>query len=135
MGVSIEALAWVAASLLALAAAFQIALAIGVPWGAAAFGGRAVLEDGTLPTRFRFINVIGAVALTGGIWVVLAAGSVIGRGSVSSTVLTVLLWIMAGYFALNTAGNVLGKHPVERWGGGAVAVLLAVLCALLAVRS
>jgi hypothetical protein len=36
--------------------------------------------------------------------------------------------------ALNTAGNLAGRHPVERWGMGALTACLAVLCVLLAVR-
>lgn len=134
MGLSNEVLAWSATALLAVAMAYQVGLAAGAPWGAAAYGGRAVSEDGTLPTRYRVMNVVGAVVLLGAIWVVLAAGSVIGRGPVSSTVLTIVLWIMAGFFALNTAGNALGRHPVERWGAGTISALLTVLCALLALR-
>ncbi len=134
MGVSNEVLAWLATVLLVVAMAYQAGLAAGAPWGAAAYGGRAVSDDGTLPTRFRVMNVIGAVVLLGAIWVVLAAGNVIGRGTVSPTVLTVVLWVMAGAFALMTVGNVLARHPVERWGAGSISALLTALCAFLALR-
>jgi hypothetical protein len=36
-------------------------------------------------------------------------------------------------FAVNTVGNLAGRHPLERWGMGALTGCLTVLCALLAV--
>ena len=83
---NIETLASLATALLALGAALQIGLAIA------------------------------AMVLLGAIRVVLAAVSVIDRGPVSSSVLTVALWCMAAFFALNTLANALGRHPLERWG-------------------
>ena len=41
--------------------------------------------------------------------------------------------LLAALFAVNTIGNLAGRHPVERWGMGAVTACLTVLCALLAV--
>jgi hypothetical protein len=43
------------------------------------------------------------------------------------------LWCLVVLFAVNTVGNLRGRHPFERWGQGTVAALLAVLCALIAV--
>ncbi len=126
-------LASLATGLLALSAAFQIGLAVGAPWGAAAYGGRAVSDDGTLPGRYRVGSAIAALVLLGAIWVVLAAVSVLDRGPVSSSVLTVALWCLVAIFALNTLGNARGRHPLERWGAGTVTALLTVLCALIAV--
>ena len=70
--------------------------------------------------------------LLGAMWVVLASVSVVGRGPVSLTVLTVVLWCLAAMFALNTLGNARGRHPLERWGAGPVTAVLAILCALIA---
>ncbi len=126
-------LASLTTALLALSAAFQIGLAGGAPWGAAAYGGRAVSDDGTLPGRYRVGSAIAALVLLGAIWVVLAAVSVLDRGPVSSSVLTVALWCLVAIFALNTLGNACGRHSLERWGAGTVTVLLTVLCALIAV--
>lgn len=123
-----------AVALLALAAAFQIGLAVGAPWGAAAYGGRAASGDGTLPVAYRFGSAVATLLLLGAIWVVLASVSVVGRGPVSLTSLTVILWGFAALFVLNTLGNVRGRHPLERWGAGTVTAVLAVLCAVIAAN-
>jgi hypothetical protein len=130
--VNIEFLAQLAAALLALAVAFQVGLAAGAPWGAAAYGGRAVSGDDALPTVYRLGSGLAALVLLGAMWVVLASGSVVGRGPVSSGALAAVLWLLVALFVLNTLGNARGRHPFERWGAGTVTALLALLCALLA---
>jgi hypothetical protein len=129
--VDIDVIALLAVTLLALAAAFQLGLAAGAPWGAAAYGGR-VVPDGALPAAYRLGSGVAALVLLAASWVVLASVSVVGRGPVSTGVLTVALWCLAVLFGLNTLGNARGRHPLERWGAGAVTALLAVCCALLA---
>lgn len=123
----------IAAAFLAISAAFQVGLAAGAPWGSAAYGGRAVSDDGTLLGRYRFGSAVAALVLLGAMWVVLAAGSVVDRGPVSTNALSVVLWALVALFALNTFANASGRHPVERWGAGSVAALLTVLCALVAI--
>jgi hypothetical protein len=66
-----------AACLLCVVVPFQFALAAGAPWGAAAYGGRDVQDDGRLPTRYRVAGAGTAVLLTGALWLVLAAARVI----------------------------------------------------------
>lgn len=134
LGVNTEILAMITAALLVLGSAFQIGLAAGAPWGAMAYGGRAISDDGTLPARYRVASAIAVFVILGAIWVVLAAASVLDRGPVLASVLTAALWCLAALFALNTLGNALARHPMERWGAGTVAALLSVLCALLAMR-
>ena len=128
----IQLISAVAVALLALGAAFQLGLAMGAPWGAAAYGGRAVSDDGSLPGVYRLGSGVAALVLLSGVWVVLALVSGVGRGPVSAAVLHAVLWGLAALFALNTLGNVRGRHPVERWGAGSVTAVLAVLCALMA---
>lgn len=127
-------LAWLAVALLALAAAFQLGLAAGAPWGAAAYGGRAVTGDGGLPAVYRLGSGIAALMLLGAVWVVLASVSMVGSGPVSGAALTVVLWCLAALFGLNTLGNARGRHPLERWGAGTVTAFLAILCALIAAN-
>jgi len=55
----------VAASLLGVIVIFQLALAAGAPWGAAAYGGRAAQDDGRLPLKYRVASAGTAVILTG----------------------------------------------------------------------
>ena len=121
-----------AACLLGVVVLFQLALAAGAPWGAAAYGGRAAQDDGRLPTRYRVASAGTAVVLTGALWLVLAAGAVIGAAPLSENLLGVGVWVLVGVFALNTVGNVAGRHPVERWGAGGITAVLTILCAWIA---
>ena len=122
----------VACSLLLLAAAFQVALAAGAPWGVAAYGGRATTSDGRLPARYRAASAVTGLVLLGIGWLLLLRSGAVGSTS-DSRALTVACWCLCGLFALNTLGNLNARHPVERWGMSAVTASLAVLCALVAV--
>jgi hypothetical protein len=127
-----EGLAIAACGLLLLGAAFQLGLAAGAPWGAAAYGGRAALADGWLPSRYRAASLITAVVLIAIGGLLLLRGGVVGSASGSSA-LTLACWGFAVLFAVNTAGNLAGRHPLERWGMGALTACLTVLCVLLAI--
>lgn len=120
------------ACLLAVVILFQLALAAGAPWGAAAYGGRAAQDDGRLPTRYRVASAGTAVVLTGALWWVLAASTVISTAPLSANVLGVGVWVLVGLFALNTVGNLAGRHPAERWGAGGITAVLTILCAWIA---
>jgi hypothetical protein len=121
-----------AACLLGVVVLFQLALAAGAPWGAAAYGGRAAQDDGRLPTRYRVASAGTAVILTGAIWLVLAAGAVISPTPLSENFLGVGVWVLVGLFALNTVGNLAARHPVERWGAGGITGVLTILCVWIA---
>lgn len=123
-----------AACLLGIVVAFQLALAAGAPWGAAAYGGRAAMPDGRLPIRHRIASVVAASVLVCAGWLVLAAGGVLGPGPLPDEVLTGGVWVLVGLLALNTVGNFAARHPVERWGAGGLTAVLTVLCALVALR-
>jgi hypothetical protein len=121
-----------AACLLGVVVLFQLALAAGAPWGAAAYGGRAVRDDGRLPTGYRVASADTAVVLTGALWLVLAASAVISTAPLSANLLGVGAWVLVGLFALTTAGNLAGRHPVERWGAGGITAALTILCVWIA---
>ena len=127
-----ERLALAACVLLLLGAAFQLGLSAGAPWGAAAYGGRASLSDGRLPTRYRAASLITAAVLVGIGWLLLLRAGVVGSSSGSSA-LTLACWAIAVLFGINTVGNLAGRHPVERWGMGALTACLTVLCVLVAI--
>ncbi len=97
--------------------------------GAAAHGGRAVQDDGRLPTGYRVASAGTAFILTGALWLVLAAGTVISPGPLSQNVLGVGVWVLVGLFALNSVGNLAARHPAERWGAGGITAVLTILCA------
>ncbi len=109
--------------------AFQLALALGAPWGAAAWGGR---NPGVLPTGLRVASAfVGVVVYPLIALVILAAGGAIaddwlpiGR--------TVVMWILAAFFVLGTVVNAISRSPIERiWA--AVSLALAVCCAVIAL--
>ena len=125
-------LAVLAAGLLLIAAGFQVALAAGAPWGAAAYGGRAARPDGTLPPTYRVGSAVTVAVLAAAGSVVLLRGGVVGDADPSDGRLTAALWVLAVLFGVNTVGNLAGRHPVERWGMGAMTLALTVLCAVLA---
>src|SRR3954451_23694536 len=128
-----EGLALAACGLLLLGAAFQLALSAGAPWASAAYGGRAALADGRLPSRYRAASLVTAVVLIAIGWLLLLRGGVVGSASENSA-LTAACWAFAVLFAVNTVGNLAGRHPVERWGLGTLTACLSVLCFLTAVR-
>jgi hypothetical protein len=127
-----EGLAIAACGLLLLGAAFQVGLGAGAPWAAAAYGGRAALADGRLPGKYRAASLITAVVLIGISAVLLLRGGVVGSASENSA-LTLACWVFAALFAVNTLGNLAGRHPWERWGMGTLTACLTVLCVLLAI--
>jgi hypothetical protein len=127
-----EGLAIAASSLLLLGAAFQLGLSVGAPWAAAAYGGRAALSDGRLPSRYRAASLITALVLIAIGWLLLLRGGLVGSASENSA-LTLACWVFAALFAVNTVGNLAGRHPLERWGMGALTACLTVLCVLLAI--
>jgi hypothetical protein len=57
----------------------------------------------------------------------------VDRGPVPASALEGGAWVLAGFFALNTMGNLAGRHPVERFGAAALTAVLAVLCSVVAM--
>jgi hypothetical protein len=112
--------------LLALAA-FQVALAAGAPLGRAAWGGTHV----QLPTGLRVASAVAAA-----VWV-LAALIVLGRAgfSVSPLPLTFVrwgTWILVGVLVLGALMNFASPSTWERFLWGPAALILAVLCLVVA---
>jgi hypothetical protein len=128
---TVEAVATVAALLLGVMALFQVALALGVRWGAFAFGGRAVRDDGTLPPSYRFASAGAAVVLAIFAGVILIRGGVIGTSG-DSTWVTVMSWVIVAFMAINTPMNLMGKHWIEKYVFGGITLVLVVLCAIVA---
>jgi hypothetical protein len=127
----VESVAVLSAALFAGLALFQVALALGAPWGAHVYGGRAVEDDGTLPGRWRAASAAAAVVLLLFGWVMLARSGVV-ETSLDETLLTVLAWMVVAYMAINAAMNFASKDSLERWLFGSVTVALVVLCSIVA---
>jgi hypothetical protein len=108
-------------------AAFQLALALGAPLGRAAWGGTHV----QLPTGLRI-----ASALAMGFWV-LAALTVLGRAGYQILPLPSVFsrwgtWLLVGLLPLGALMNFASASNWERFLWGPVALILAVLCLVVA---
>lgn len=84
--------------------AFQAALALGAPWGAAAWGGKTA---GVLPTGLRLASGLAAV-----VWVLVAAVS--ARRLLGMVGRRRLLLVVAVYSTLGTALNAASPSTIER---------------------
>lgn len=121
--------ALVALALLGALVAFQLALALGAPFGAAAWGGR---NPGVLPRSLRIASaVVGLV-----IYPILAAVILAAAGLIDDAWLpldpTVAMWILTGFFAIGAFVNAISRSAPERvWAP--VSAALAICCAIIAM--
>lgn len=112
-------------------AAYQGALALGVPFGDAAWGGT---HQGTLPPGLRIASAIGAV-----LWG-LAALIVLQRAGLSSvlplsrTFVRRATWVLVGLSFLSAVANFASQSEGERFIFAPVAVALGFLCFIVARR-
>ena len=108
---------------------FQIGLALGAPWGAAAWGGR---NPGVLPTRLRIASaVVGLVVYPIVIALVLASAGLIADDWLPFDG-TVIMWVLAGLLGLGALLNLFSPSRAERnWA--AVALTIAMCCAIIAL--
>lgn len=108
-------------------ASFQVALALGAPLGRAAWGGTYT----QLPMELRI-----ASAFAVGVWV-LAALIVLGRVGFQTSplppaVVRLGTWVLVGVTVLGALVNLASPSSWERFLWGPVALVLAVLCLIVA---
>jgi hypothetical protein len=124
-----QAAAIVAAIPLTVLMLFQLALARGAPWGAAAYGGT---WPGVLPRGLRINSLVfGAVVYPLAIGYVLDAGGVYGSTWLPGS-RTVAMWVLVVFFALGALANFTSRSKIERYWGP-VAATIAVCCVILAL--
>ncbi len=116
---------------LLIVVAFQTALTLGAPFGAAAMGGT---YPGRLPDAVRLVS--GAAAL---VWF-LAALVVLARGGralipVPDAVALVATWLLVGLLGLGSLMNLASSSPWERFGWGPYTFVMFALCLVLARSS
>jgi hypothetical protein len=108
--------------------AFQVALALGAPLGAAAWGGATT---GPLPATLRVASAVACV-----IWS-LAAVIVLHRAGFDVVALPAGLtwwgtWTLVGVLVLGAVMNFASASPWERYGWGPFTLVLAGLCLVVA---
>jgi hypothetical protein len=111
-----------------LLATFQVALAVGAPWGKAAWGGAHT----RLPRGFRIASAFAAV-----FWIV-AAFVLLARATYEWSPIPLgaarwLTWVLFGLLVLGTLLNLASRSRWERLIQTPAAAVLAVLCFLVAL--
>jgi len=109
-------------------AVFQLLLAAGLPYGAAAFGG----TNTVLPSRLRVASAISSVMFCGALYVVLAEGGLLGVAGKNAFVSTAI-WIFVAIFSLSGIANSASRSHWERHLMAPIAFVLAACCAGLAL--
>ncbi len=118
----------VAAVLMLGVAVLQLALALGAPLGAYAWGGRVA---GVLPGPLRVGSALSSVLLLGMCVLVLRVGWM-------SQPTTVEMWsarVISGFLALNTLGNLASASPSERRVMTPITLCLTLLVAFVAFQA
>jgi len=119
----------VAVALLGVIAIFQAALALGAPWGDAAWGGQ---NPGVLPRNLRIASGIAAVVIYPLIILLVMAGAGLIDDGWLPVDITIVMWILAALLAVGAVMNAISRSPRERlWAP--VALVVAICCALIAI--
>jgi hypothetical protein len=116
-------------------AAFQLALAVGAPYGDAVFGGKAPTEAGVLTGPFRVLAVGQAIILVLLGWILLARTGLVGIPGLGTGALTWITWGILAFLVLNTLANFTAPHPIERWVMGSVTLVLSALTLFIALNA
>ena len=118
------------ATLSAGVVAFQIALAVGVPWGAYAMGGAF---PGQFPPALRIAALVQAMFLATLVAIVMARSGLILNGW--SRRAHWLVWIVVAFAAISLVLNVTTPSAGERAIWAPVALLLLVSSMIVAIKS
>jgi hypothetical protein len=111
-----------------LVAGFQAALALGAPWGRAAWGG----AHERLPDALRVASAFAAA-----LWVI-AALLVLARAGfdwspIPFSVATWGTWVLVGMLVLGTLMNLASRSRLERLIQSPIAAVLSILCLVVAL--
>lgn len=113
-----------AAVLLGGLVVFQIGLALGAPWGRAAFGGYTDRPG----VRLRAASGVAVVVWSGAVIVVL------GRAGILTAPLpTVLIWVVVALSALGIVANAITRSRLERAIWLPFSIVVTALCVVVAL--
>lgn len=121
------------AVLLAAVAAFQAALALGAPWGSAAYGGA---HEGVLPSRLRVTSGVAAVVWVGTALVLLRRAGVAVPAPLPDSALGIAAWVALALFVVSVVLNAVTPSRLERaiWLPTTLLLALSTLIIALAPR-
>lgn len=97
--------------LFALLIVFQLALALGAPWGRAAYGGQ---HPGVLPTQFRIASAVAVVVWSGIALVVARRAGLELWAPLPVSWLPVVVWIVVGLLVIAVVMNAITPSALER---------------------
>ena len=118
----------VACILFVLMTVFQLLLALGLPLGRVAYGGKYE----KLPTKLRIASLIAVGIFVFAIFIVLERAGIITI--FNNTLFTaIVLWILAGYFTLNVLMNAVSKSKWEKRIMTPLVLIIAVCCFIVAI--
>jgi len=127
MSASVPAIVFGVASTLVVA--FQIALALGAPWGRAAMAGKF---PGRLPSPMRIAALVQALILVG-----LTCATLVRAGMMFPTwyaASRIAIWVVVAFSAIATLLNLITPNKLERTIWAPVAVTMLVSSLLVATR-
>ena len=90
--------------------AFQLGLAMGMPWGKAAYGGR----NAVLSQRLRITSGMAVVIWLVAMLLVIRRYQGEGLAFLNAGNVTFVLWLVAAYLALGVLMNAISPSPLER---------------------
>jgi hypothetical protein len=106
-----------------LVVAFEVALTLGAPLGAAALGGT---NSGQLPDRLRFVTALSALAWLFVTLIVLARGG-FAVSPLPRVVAKWGTWVLVGLLGVATLLNIASSSPWERFGWGPFSLVMMML--------
>lgn len=120
--------AWVFVALLAAAAVFQLALALGAPWGAFAWGGQ---HKGTLPAGYRWGSAAAILVYALFAVVVLDRAGVVD--ALPEGFSGVAIWVIVAFLGLSVIMNGVSRSRPERFVMTPLSLVLALLVLVVAL--
>lgn len=100
----------VAVAMFATLSAFQVALAAGLPWGHAAYGG----ANRKLTRSLRITSGVAVFIWIFAIMLIIRRSQGEGLAFLSPGVIGVICWVLAGYLAIGTVMNGISHSTLER---------------------
>ena len=125
-----EVFSYIAAAEFTGLAVFQLLLALGLPFGKAAWGGRYT----RLPGRLRFASLVSAAVLMTSAIVVLERADIVSCFN-HATAIMLAVWFLFGYLVLNTIANLASRSRTEKYIMTPVSLIAALSCLVVALTA